>query len=87
MIKIYFVTCALTCVTDGSEEDEITCFKVCKPCSEGRVMLKSQLEYTNSTEPNPFVPDEEDKLVACPQKSNYRWGYRGRWRHIDIISL
>ena len=64
MTKRSFVTCALTCATDGSEEDEITCFKVGQPCSKCQVMLKSQLEYMNSTEPpNPIVSDEEDNWL------------------------
>ena len=35
MIKINFVTCVLTCATNGSEDDEITCFKGGQTCSEG----------------------------------------------------
>ena len=44
-----FTCCALTCATDGSQDDEITCFKDGHPCSDGRWMLKKQLDYMNST--------------------------------------
>ena len=30
-------------------------------------MLKKQLDYMNSTEPNPFLPNEEDRMTACPE--------------------
>lgn len=67
IIQKSFVSCALTCATDGSQDDEITCLKNGHPCSEGRSMLKKQLDYMNSTEPNPFLPDEEDSMLACPE--------------------
>lgn len=54
MIRDSFVSCAVTCNTDGSEDDKITCFKEGKPCHDGRKMLKEQFEYINSEETNPF---------------------------------
>ena len=45
IIQKSFVSCALTCATDGSQDDEITCFKDGHPCSsDGRLMLKKQFE-------------------------------------------
>ena len=55
IIQKSFVSCALTCATDGSQDDESTCFKDGHPCSDGRSMLKKQLDYMNSTEPNLFI--------------------------------
>lgn len=43
-------------------------FKEGKPCSDGRAMLKEQLEFMNVTEKNPFVPDENDIMQAAPEE-------------------
>ena len=67
MIRKSFVSCALTCATDGSEDDKITCFKKDNPCSAGRKMLKKQIEFMNAPEENPFTPDQEDVSEACPE--------------------
>ena len=66
MITKSIVCCGLTCATDGSQDGEITCFKENTPCSEGREMLRHQMEYMNAVEENPFLPDEEDKMEAAP---------------------
>jgi len=44
---------------DGSQDDKISCFKEGKPSSDGRAMLKEQLEFMNKAEQNPFVPDDD----------------------------
>ena len=46
----------------------ITCFKEGQLCSEWRSMLEKQLEYMNTPELNPFVPDEIDIADACPEE-------------------
>ena len=53
MIRESLISCAVTCATDGSQDDEITCFKKDQPCSAGREMLKEQLNYMNTIESNP----------------------------------
>ena len=68
MIQKSFVSCAVSCATDGSQDDEITCFKEGKSCSEGRTMLKDQFEYMNAEEDNPFEADESDIAEACPNE-------------------
>ena len=60
------VSCALSCLTGGNQDDEITCFKESQPCSEGYSMLEKELEYVNTPELNPFVPDEINTADACP---------------------
>ena len=62
------VSCALSCSTDGNLDNEISCIKEGQPCSEGRSMLEKQLEYVNTPELNPFVPDEIDTADACPEE-------------------
>ena len=68
IVQKSFVSCALSCSTDGSKDDEITCFKEGQPCSEGRSMLEKQLEYMSTPELSPFVPDEIDIANACPKE-------------------
>ena len=67
MIKASSKHCAPTCATDGSDDDEITCFKSQNPCREGREMLRKQIEFMNAPEDNPFIPDDDDRLAACPE--------------------
>ena len=68
MIKESFVYCAVTCATDGSQDEEITCFKSDNPCSDGLKMLKEQMGYMNAAVSNPFVADAEDVTEACPNE-------------------
>ena len=51
---------------DGSQDDEITCFKANKPCSSGRDLLTNQMKFLNEVEENPFSADTEDVEDACP---------------------
>ena len=44
---------------DGSQDDDITCFKVGKSCHEGCKMLKEQFEYINKD-------NEDDIADASP---------------------
>ena len=44
---------------DNSQNDDITCFKVGKPCHEGYKMLKEQFEYINKA-------NEDDIADASP---------------------
>lgn len=68
MVRESFISCAVTCATDGSQDDEITCFKKDQPCSAGREMLKEQLNYMNTIESNPFIAEECDVMEACPNE-------------------
>ena len=59
----------MTLATDGSEDDEITCFKVGKPCESGRKVLDEQMKLLNCPESrdiDPFLVDEDDIAAAMP---------------------
>ena len=60
MIRDSFVSCAITCATDGSQDDEITCLKEGKPCHEGRKLLREQFQLINTEKLYPFVVDDAD---------------------------
>ena len=53
MTRETFVSCVITCATDGSQDDEITRLKEGKPCHEGRKLLSEQFQLINTKEPNP----------------------------------
>ena len=63
MVAQSFKSCALTVTVDGSEDDEISCFKPDKPCSDGRKRLSDQMCLLNDTslDQDPFQsPTESD---------------------------
>ena len=66
LIAKSFISCGLSVATDGSQDDNITCFKPDRPCSSGRELLNAQLNFLAGQEPNPFVPEVEDVQEACP---------------------
>ena len=66
MIRQSFISCALTCTTDGSQDDDITCFKPGEPCQDGRVMLKEQFDFINTEEESPFQVEDGDIVDAYP---------------------
>ena len=53
IIRESFVSCAITCATDGSQDDEITRLKESKPCHEGRKLLSEQFQLIDTEETNP----------------------------------
>ena len=61
------MSCAITCATDGGQDDEITCLKEGKPCHKGRKLLRERFQLMNTEEPNPFVVDEADVDSANPE--------------------
>ena len=67
MIRDSFVSCAITCATDGSQDNKITCLKGGKPCYEGQKLLRERFQLMNTQEPNPFVVDEADVDSANPE--------------------
>ena len=50
-----FVSCVITCSTDGSQDEEFT-----RLCLEGRKLLREQFQLINTEEPTPLVIDEAD---------------------------
>ena len=73
-IKNSFLTCAITTNTDGSDDDNIHCFKNGQPCEAGRNELKTAMEKIISArdqedEDNPFASDideeETEENEAC----------------------
>ena len=60
MIQESFVSCVITCATDGSQDDAFTSVKEGKLCHEGRKLLREWFQLMNTEEPNPFVVDEAD---------------------------
>ena len=67
MIQERFVSYPITCATDGSQDDEITCLKKGKHCHQGRKLLREQVQLINTEEPNPFVVDDADVDSANPE--------------------
>ena len=68
MIRESFVSCVITCATDGSQDDEIIRFKEDKPCHEGWKLLREQLQLNNIEGPNPIVIEDvnyyQDYLIS-----------------------
>ena len=56
IIKRSFKSCALNIKADGSEDDDIHCFKESQPCAAGKEMLKIQIQVLQDVEDeaNPF---------------------------------
>ena len=63
MEKDSFMSCAITTSTNGSDDDQIQCFTLEKPCEEGRRVLAEQMQnvVAGSSESNddPFSSDED----------------------------
>ena len=56
IIKRSFKSCTLNIKVDGSEDDNIHCFKESQPCAAGKEMLKTQMQVLQDAEDeaNPF---------------------------------
>ena len=67
MIRESFVSCVITCASDGSQDDEITRLKEDKPCHEGRKLLREQFQLINTEEPTLIVIDEADVDSSNPE--------------------
>ena len=67
MIRGSFVSCAITCATKRSQDDEITCLKEGKPCHEGQKLSEERFQLMKTKEPNPFVVDDADVDFANPE--------------------
>ena len=67
MIRESFVSCAITCATDGSQDDEITCLKEGKPCHSGRRLLREKFQLISNKKANPFVVDDADVDLLNPE--------------------
>ena len=65
--RVICVYNAITCATEGSQDDEITCLKKGKPCNKGRKLLREQFQLINTEEPNTFVVDDADVDSANPE--------------------
>ena len=61
------MSCAITCTTDGSQDDEITCLKEGKPCHKGRRLSREKFQLINTEKPNPFVVDDADVDSLNPE--------------------
>ena len=60
MIRESFVSCVITCSTDGSQDEEFTRLKEGKLCHQGRKLLREQFQLINTEKPTPIVIDEAD---------------------------
>ena len=67
MIRESFVSCVITCATDGSQDDEFTRPKEGKLCHEGRKLLREQFQLINTEELTPIVKDEADVDSLNPE--------------------
>uniref|UniRef100_A0A915EKL6 Uncharacterized protein n=1 Tax=Ditylenchus dipsaci TaxID=166011 RepID=A0A915EKL6_9BILA len=67
-----FKTCGITNAADGSEDDEIHCFKQHGPASGGRLLLKQARE---NTEIDALIPEEIDieEDAGTVMKATSRW--------------
>ena len=61
------MSCTITCATDGSQDDEITCLKEGRPCHEGRKLLRERFQLVNTKEHNRFVVNDADVDLANPE--------------------
>ena len=52
---------------DGSEDENIHCFKKNQPCHSGLELLKQQLDILNEPDVNPFDVPYDDVYEAAPQ--------------------
>ena len=74
MGKIYTIRidliCKVLCTTalDGSEDDDILCFREGRTRSAGHEMLSRQQQLIDTPEVNNFVPDDDDIVAACPEE-------------------
>ena len=67
MIKKSFRSCAITTNPDGSDDDDIHCFKVGQPCEAGRRVLREQmaeLEAEQLDQSDPFASDVDEEENA-----------------------
>ena len=65
MVKGSFLSCAITTSTDGSQDEEIHCFKPGQPCQEGRGVLQEATQRISVQESenidDPFASDADDE--------------------------
>ena len=65
MIKKSFLTCAITTAVDGSDDDNIHCFKPGQPCNVGRNELRKQMDkltdQDTDKDDDPFASDIDVK--------------------------
>ena len=62
-----FKACALNISVDGSEDENIHCFKKNQPCHSGFELLKQQLDILNEPDVNPFDVPYDDVYEAAPE--------------------
>lgn len=65
LITNSFLSCAITTAVDGSNDDDIHCFKATQPCAAGRQLLKDEMEKLIAGEAegnltDPFASDVDD---------------------------
>ena len=53
-IKTSFKSCALNLAVDGTEDENINCFKEGQPCHKGKEILESQLSILTEKDVDPF---------------------------------
>ena len=65
MVKVSFTSCAITASLDGSEDDEVHCFKPAQPYEGGRSILADKIKH--------FVTDPLMRLITpSPQMRTRR---------------
>ena len=64
IVEESFLSCAITTPIDGSQDDQIHCFKPGQPCADGRQFLAEEMEKTTSStsnlEEDPFASDDDE---------------------------
>ena len=61
-----FLSCAITTAVDGSNDNEIHCFKPGQPCESGRLLLQQEMSQLNDSmqaldNDDPFASDEDEE--------------------------
>ena len=63
------ITCkSFTSAIDGSDDNDIHCFKEKQPSHAGLEMLAEQTELATGQEENPFQVDPDEITEAAPQE-------------------
>ncbi len=61
LIKDSFLVCGVSNALDGSEDDQIHCFKPDGPCSAGRELLAAEMAALLNSQEVTVVHNEEDE--------------------------
>ena len=79
MVKDSFLSCAITTSLDGTDDDQIHCFKPGQPCAAGWELLAEESKRAQELAEiidDPFASDEdeeENEAIIDDQDSDVIW--------------